>query len=238
MKPKAGSKAARATKAAAADGTSELDFTGYAKTLGMSVRNGIVHKEGGTLNKILMDALAKEYLRCVAALRYYQTTFGPLQDDPLEHQGDFLARGGVAASPIAAIDPDASRTQSSSTSLNPSLDLATITDSAAAAAANLANSGAPTTLSPTAPLSPDPKCRVGSNDIGVTLSVPTGLQQPLQISTASTPSTAGPVHTAGSPVANVTTHEEEGSPQPNPNVTQPVPSVQESKRISFGLFGR
>lgn len=69
------------SKKAANDGTSELDLTGYATTLGVSIRNGVVHKEGSTLNKILMDALAKEYLRCVTALKSYQSAFGPLQED-------------------------------------------------------------------------------------------------------------------------------------------------------------
>merc|ERR1719440_970700 len=86
IESKAGSKGAARSAAArvAADGTSELDVTGYATTLGVSIRNGVVHKEGSTVSKILMDALAKEYLRVVSALRCYQNTFGPLQEDLVE----------------------------------------------------------------------------------------------------------------------------------------------------------
>lgn len=76
----------------AVDGASELDLTGYAKTLGVSLRSGKAPKEGNTLNKILMDALAKEYLRCQAALRCYQTAFGPLPEDtPEEAAADPLS---------------------------------------------------------------------------------------------------------------------------------------------------
>lgn len=68
-----------------ADGISELDLTGYAKTLGVSLRTGTGLDDGGTLSKILMDALAKEYLRCVSALKCYQNAFGPLQEDASAH---------------------------------------------------------------------------------------------------------------------------------------------------------
>jgi len=77
--PAAADAAARARAGPAASGTSELDLTGYAKTLGVSMRSG-GPMEGSTLNKILMNALAKEYLRCVSALRCYQSAFGPLED--------------------------------------------------------------------------------------------------------------------------------------------------------------
>merc|ERR1719476_701184 len=66
---------------------SELDLTGYAKAIGVSMRTGTGFAEGSTLSKIMMDSLAKEYLRCMSALRCYQTTFGPLLEDiaePLE----------------------------------------------------------------------------------------------------------------------------------------------------------
>mmetsp|Transcript_66353 Transcript_66353/g.103627 ORF Transcript_66353/g.103627 Transcript_66353/m.103627 type:complete len:197 (-) Transcript_66353:105-695(-) len=59
----------------------ELDLTGYAKTLGVSLGTGTGLEEGGTLSKILLDALAKEYLRCMSALKCYQQTFGALPED-------------------------------------------------------------------------------------------------------------------------------------------------------------
>jgi hypothetical protein len=64
-----------------ADGMSELDLTGYAKTLGVSISSGTGLEEGGTLSKILLDALAKEYLRCMSALKCYQQAFGAMPED-------------------------------------------------------------------------------------------------------------------------------------------------------------
>jgi len=63
------------------DGMCELDLTGYAKTLGVSLGSGTGLEEGGTLSKILLDALAKEYLRCMSALKCYQQAFGALPED-------------------------------------------------------------------------------------------------------------------------------------------------------------
>jgi len=73
--------AARSVARSRDEDTSELDLTSYAKMLGVSLRNGTAQKENSTLNKILMDALAKEYLRCVSALKCYKTAFGPLSED-------------------------------------------------------------------------------------------------------------------------------------------------------------
>lgn len=62
------------------EGVAESDLTGCATRLGVSVREGTASK-GGTMNRLMIDALAKEYLRCTAALKCYQTTFGPLPDE-------------------------------------------------------------------------------------------------------------------------------------------------------------
>lgn len=66
------------------DEAPELDLNGHAKMLGVSLRSGVAQRENSTLNQILMDALAKEYLRCVSSLKCYQTAFGPLPEDSPE----------------------------------------------------------------------------------------------------------------------------------------------------------
>jgi hypothetical protein len=90
------------------DSTSELDLTGYANTLGVSLRTGTGLAQGGTMNKIMMDALAKEYLRCVSALKCYQNAFGPLQEDAAEQPDageSAIAIAGVAVELADEVDP-------------------------------------------------------------------------------------------------------------------------------------
>jgi hypothetical protein len=84
------------TTSVEADGMSELDLTGYAKTLGVSISAGTGLEEGGTLSKILLDALAKEYLRCMSALKCYQEAFGALPEDIESNQA-------ATASPAMAV---------------------------------------------------------------------------------------------------------------------------------------
>lgn len=158
---------------ATVDGTSELDLTGYARTLGVSIRDGVVHKEGSTLSKILMDALAKEYLRCVAALKCYQNTFGTLPEEPVEEMGPLQGRthtAELAPSPRIVREPSPrieepapASPARSKTPLNLSLDLSLL-------------GGAPVVLQQSEPSNSD-------NHEGAT----------------STISTVGPTHNVGSP---------------------------------------
>lgn len=69
----------RTRKQAAADqDLSELDMTGFAKSLGMQFDNSL--PQSGTMTKVMMVTLVKEYLRCVTDLQKYQAKYGPLDD--------------------------------------------------------------------------------------------------------------------------------------------------------------
>lgn len=68
----------RKTEAAANQGLTELDMTGFAKSLGMQFDNSL--PQGGTMTKVMMVTLVKEYLRCVTELQKYQAKYGPLDD--------------------------------------------------------------------------------------------------------------------------------------------------------------
>jgi hypothetical protein len=139
-----------------ADGISDLDLTGYATTLGMSIRNGVVHKEGSTLNKILMDALAKEYLRCIAALKCYQETYGPLK----EKEENVAEQDSVAPQlPPRETEPPAKSDPlvTSLSQLNIAMDLVALAEGAAPTPRDPAELGGPP--------SPEPKrCRVATID--------------------------------------------------------------------------
>lgn len=193
IESKVGSKGAPRSAAAAraeADGTSELDLTGYAKTLGVSIRNGVVHKEGSTLSKILMDSLAKEYLRVVSALRCYQNAFGPLQEESADQ--DEVATQSAASLPhsptrMRPADP----LSTTHTSLNLGMDLAALA----------VEQPAPTPRSPAGPPSPDPRrCRQQSNE-AVQSARPEGSPQPpvaLETSPGTTTAAASQVDRARS----------------------------------------
>lgn len=62
--------------AAKEQGLSELDMTGFAKSLGMQFDNSL--PQSGTMTKVMMVTLVKEYLRVVAELQAYQAKYGPL----------------------------------------------------------------------------------------------------------------------------------------------------------------
>lgn len=204
-----------AKHASAADGMSELDLTGYAKTLGVSLRSGVVHKEGSTLNKIMMDALAKEYLRCVSALRCYQEAFGPLPAEPHEQQqqqqeqerqeqhfGETFSNKEFAAAARASTDPDPSPSGFINPPLVPAIDFTSLSQDFAAVSKALAGSG-------TSAPSTEPEASSEA-------AVPTVTQQPSQASSTidSTTSTSGPSH-------------------------QEASSVEHSRQhVTFGLFGR
>jgi len=61
---------------------SDIDLTGCAKSLGVALGDGLAG-DGDTLSKVLMSALAKEYLRCIAAIKYYESSYGKVQEDPM-----------------------------------------------------------------------------------------------------------------------------------------------------------
>jgi len=234
---------------AAADGTSELDLTGYAKTLGVSIRNGVVHKEGSTLNKLLMDALAKEYLRCVSALRCYQSAFGPLQEDDLPEKDD-----GAAQSRTVDEHSGPDPLTSTMNSLNLAMDLAALAEPATTPRSPGGMQGPP---------SPDPKrCRVNSGITpegqGPATPVLAGLiSTPAPAAPSNTPKTADPDNatgwtqppiTAGDPVletvsSNVWSMEEVksaafviGEPASDSH-SGPKEEKQEKQPVAFGLFG-
>jgi len=133
-------------KAGAGDGLSELDLTGYAKAIGVSMRTGTGFAEGSTLSKIMMDSLAKEYLRCMSALKCYQTTFGPLLDDiaePLEVGALDSAAAPTPRSPMAnPPSPDPKRRTSNEAQTGTSLcaNVGGLADRVSAASSSTASS--------------------------------------------------------------------------------------------------
>jgi len=212
----------RSTKAPA--GTSELDLTGYATTLGVSIRNGVVHKEGSTLNKILMDALAKEYLRCVTALKSYQSAFGPLQEDFPEP---------VTEPPVHPMD-HTDHFNTTITSLN--LDL------------GMVESAANTPRSPTGIESPDPKrCRARNEEATPSRSSADALLSALE---GSSPAPAAPANTPAAvdgfasslsvsplnPVEEQPQAEEPEEPEDPWSMNDVRPEIT-SPRFEYGLFG-
>jgi hypothetical protein len=66
----------RSAAAAADQGLAELDMTGFAKSLGMQFDNSL--PQSGTMTKVMMVTLVKEYLRTVTELQQYQAKYGPL----------------------------------------------------------------------------------------------------------------------------------------------------------------
>lgn len=249
----AGSKAgSRGAARSAADGTSELDLTGYATTLGVNIRNGVVHKDGSTLNKILMDALAKEYLRCVSALRCYQTTFGPLQEDPAV-QDDVATQSGTVehSGTIVHSKPPSMRSRpdplsTTMNSMNLAMDLASLAEPAAQTPRSPAGLGGPP--------SPDPKRRQASSEaqpapFTITPGAPTNTPataprgsgsdfnhyddpNPTEIYAEENPPSPSPVWSMDE-VKSAALAFSEPATEPLPNPAQPVPS----RNQNLGLFG-
>jgi len=222
-------------KEAAGGVPSELDLTSYGRALGVSIRDGIVHKEGSTVNKLLMDALAKEYLRCTAALRCYQNAFGPLQEDLPEHD-DQSASQNQTTETTRTISLQPVRPCPISTSLNLATDLAAgLAESPKRSRADLAES--------------PKRSRVGNEllvpalDLSVTLNFCHPSMGPV-----GTPSTIGPAHNEGSPVhtANVASQPQVKSGESRPSLAQACLDnmqlerevAQDAAEASFGLFGR
>lgn len=242
----------KAAARAAADGTSELDLTGYAKTLGMSIRNGVVHKEGSTLNRILMDALAKEYLRCMSALRCYQTTFGPLQEDvPEQDVIDSSAQSRTVSQEPSRANSRRDPLSTTLNTLNIGMDLAALSEPAA-----------PTPRSPTGPPSPDPKrCRVINS--GQLSALASEIHTPAPSAPANTPATGHPIDKVTDSSLGATSTEDSGrqvhrhaDDEAPPPVWQDTPEVKSADQtfgepaaesqaeniktqapVSFGLFG-
>jgi len=218
----------RATGANAA--TSELDLTDCAYQLGVCIRTtGVAHKEGSTHNKVLMDALAKEYLRCTSALKYYQNAFGALPKD------------SSAQDESISVENESSRQDPLITTLK-TLNLGV--DLAALGASGESSSAAPTPRSPPGPPSPDPKRSRAvnnrdNNEADVSFA-PQAVPSPRPVSEAST---AGAPHSPKqqteeplfSPSVLNTTAEwriDEVLPEKIEESIPPAP------RKSFGLFGR
>jgi len=209
VKASAGNRGGRA----AADGTSELDLTGYATTLGVSIRNGVVHKEGSTLNKILMDALAKEYLRCVTALKSYQSAFGPLQEGLPEHSVRTVIGPQIPSMGPSHTDP----LNTTINSLNLAMDLGA-----------LAESATNTPRSPTGIESPDPRrCRSRNGE-----TTPPPLLSALE---GSTPTCHAPANTPA-PVEEQPQAEEPEEPEDPWSMNDVRPASPPSK-FANGLFG-
>jgi len=57
----------------------DMDLTSYAQALGLEVARGGSPDSGSALSQILLNSLAKEYLRCVSALQSYKAVFGSLE---------------------------------------------------------------------------------------------------------------------------------------------------------------
>jgi len=114
-----------------------------------------VAKEG-TLSKVLMHALAKEYLRCVSAVRHYQNVYGPLPEDLLGISGVSSLPSQAPPRPlletsVASVGPPPSRADSlnqTSRTMNLGMELKEIM-------------AAPTPRSPRGPPSPEEKRRRG-----------------------------------------------------------------------------
>lgn len=70
--------------------TDELDLTGFAQSLSVSIA-GANSMQTDTLSKVLMTALAKEHLRCVSALRWYKAQYGPLEEDDVATSSSGMA---------------------------------------------------------------------------------------------------------------------------------------------------
>jgi len=215
-----------------ADGMCELDLTGYAKTLGVSLGTGTGLEEGGTLSKILLDALAKEYLRCMSALKCYQQTFGALPEDAESNE---------------AVRPESS----------PRLSMRLPLDQLAldeVAVAESESGKAPTPRSPMAnPPSPDPRrCRQH-------IEAQSSASQPRAAYTApacpegtskTEGSDEGHVRTScpsslatSSGEARTSTEEPTPQSQPMTSTEEPAPQSQPDSEAppppcSFGLFGR
>lgn len=68
-----------ATEVPAAPPSEDMDLSSYAQALGVS-------GSGFGLSQILMNSLAKEYLRCVSALQSYKTLYGNLEAAPAPPQ--------------------------------------------------------------------------------------------------------------------------------------------------------
>eukprot|EP00933_Yihiella_yeosuensis_P075750 TRINITY_DN85252_c0_g1_i1.p1 TRINITY_DN85252_c0_g1~~TRINITY_DN85252_c0_g1_i1.p1 ORF type:complete len:311 (+),score=65.22 TRINITY_DN85252_c0_g1_i1:102-1034(+) len=104
----------------------DLDLTSYAQALGVMTRGGDAAANGSALNQILLNSLAKEYLRCISAIQSYKAIFGGLGEDSVPSDGsaeDALNKSiSVANVPIAPPVPLES-TQTSITRKKPSLDL-------------------------------------------------------------------------------------------------------------------
>jgi hypothetical protein len=79
-----------------ADSTSDLDLTGFAGTLGIAIHGGRASRAENdcTLQRLLMHTLAKEYLRCTAALKCYVSAYGPLEPDDLVEANHSIAAVG------------------------------------------------------------------------------------------------------------------------------------------------
>jgi len=225
--------ASTSAKAKAADGMSELDLTGYAKTLGVSMRNGVAHKEGSTLNKILMDALAKEYLRCISALKSYQAIFGPLLgEDAVESQPSDTNH--EISNPMGTYETD---------SFNLAMDLAAV--------AETLGEIAQTPRSPPGPPSPDRRRPGQTANVGPALSaLERGSVEtsPAPKAPANTPQTAGHPHSSYDAGMNISvTLTDSSCSQAHTQQSDEAPSsplrgwsgnqpASPPKR-SFGLFG-
>jgi len=68
----------KAAASAVDQGLSELDMTGFAQSLGMQFDTSL--PQSGTMSKVMMVTLVKEYLRCVTELQKYQAKYGPIDD--------------------------------------------------------------------------------------------------------------------------------------------------------------
>eukprot|EP00927_Polykrikos_kofoidii_P023309 TRINITY_DN21517_c0_g1_i1.p1 TRINITY_DN21517_c0_g1~~TRINITY_DN21517_c0_g1_i1.p1 ORF type:complete len:415 (+),score=55.51 TRINITY_DN21517_c0_g1_i1:100-1344(+) len=119
-------------------------------------RSGAV---GGTLSSLMMNALAKEYLRCVSALQCYREAFGPLKLEPSSEEAS-LPPGAPVPS---AVEPAASVVAVSSLCLSGGVGKVSLPALPAVSLAEIASESeskgsARTTRSPRGMNSPQPGC--------------------------------------------------------------------------------
>lgn len=59
----------------------DLDLAAFADQLGIPVQNAFLAGNPGAVNRLMLTALAKDHLRCVAAIKTYRDLFGPLLEE-------------------------------------------------------------------------------------------------------------------------------------------------------------